>query len=124
MAERRNLNGRWGLVANLERCIGCFACEVACKQEHDLPEGEKYIAVETIGPYDLDGELAMDFMPLAKDGCDFCQRRLGLGKRPACVAVCPSHALGLYNKVAILRLLRGGPRIRVCKMGGDVPSLG
>jgi Fe-S-cluster-containing dehydrogenase component len=24
-----------GLVANLELCVGCFACEVACKQEHN-----------------------------------------------------------------------------------------
>jgi Fe-S-cluster-containing dehydrogenase component len=108
---------RWGLVANLERCIGCFACEVACKQEHDLPEGEKYIRVETIGPYELDGELAMDFAPLCNDGCDFCRARLATGRRPACVGVCPTHALGLYDKATVLRLLRGAPRVQISKMG-------
>ena len=115
---------QWGLVANLSRCIGCFACEVACKQEHALPLGVKYIRVETVGPYELEGELAMDFVPMAYDGCDFCQRRLAGGKRPACVAVCPTHTLGLYNRETILRLLRSGEltqsavgqRVHVCKL--------
>jgi Fe-S-cluster-containing dehydrogenase component len=118
MAQQR------GLVANLERCIGCFACEVACKQEHDLPEGEKYIQVVTLGPYELDGELAMDFAPMATDGCDFCETRLSAGKRPACVAVCPTHALGLYNSEATLRLLRGGGRVQICKSGIRPASAG
>lgn len=117
MAQTGGKSGRWGLVANLERCIGCFACEVACKQEHDLPEGEKYIRVETLGPYELEGELAMDFVPLATEGCDFCRARMAGGKRPSCVAVCPTHALGLYDKETILRLMRNGPRVQICKMG-------
>jgi heterodisulfide reductase subunit A len=28
-----------------ENCHGCFACEVACKQEHDLPAGPRWIRV-------------------------------------------------------------------------------
>lgn len=115
---------QWGLVVNLERCIGCFACEVACKQEHALPEGEKYIRVATLGPYELDGELAMDFVPMASDGCDFCETRLSAGKRPACVAVCPTHALGLYNSEAMLRLLRGDSRVQVCKLNHRPASSG
>lgn len=30
---------RWGMVIDLQRCIGCYACMVACKQEHFLPPG-------------------------------------------------------------------------------------
>ena len=32
---------REALVANLDLCMGCLACEVACKQEHHLAEGDK-----------------------------------------------------------------------------------
>jgi len=111
MAKRR------GLVVNLERCIGCFACEVACKQEHNLPEGEKGISVETLGPYKVNGELAMDFVPLVTDKCDLCRDRVTTGKRPFCVEICPTQALALYDEEQILRLLRTGPRIQICKMG-------
>ena len=57
-----------GLVANLDLCIGCFACEVACKEEHRLPEGRKGISVVTFGPYQVGGELAMDFVPMMSLG--------------------------------------------------------
>ena len=109
MAERKSL------LVNLERCMGCFACEVACKQEHALPEGVRWIHVETIGPYEIQGRLAMDFVPLATDGCDFCAERLAAGKRPFCVEVCPTQALGLYPDDQVLRLLRNGPRVQICK---------
>jgi Fe-S-cluster-containing dehydrogenase component len=111
MAKRR------GLVVNLERCMGCLACEVACKQEHSLLEGERWIHVETIGPYEVNGELAMDFVPLATDGCDFCEARVAAGGRPFCAKVCPTQALGLYGEEKILRLLRHGRRIQICKIG-------
>jgi len=111
MAKRR------GLVVNLERCTGCFTCEVACKQEHNLPEGERWIRVETLGPYEVNGELAMDFVPLATDECDLCKNRVAAGGEPFCVETCPTQALGLHNEEQILRLLRTGPRIQICKMG-------
>lgn len=28
---------RWGMVIDLAKCIGCFACVLSCKQEHFLP---------------------------------------------------------------------------------------
>jgi len=108
---------RRGLIVDLERCTGCFACEVACKQEHDLPEGEKWIHVETLGPYEVNGELAMDFVPLATDECDFCKDRVTTGRRPFCAEICPTQALGLHDEEQILRLLRTGPRIQICKIG-------
>jgi Fe-S-cluster-containing dehydrogenase component len=106
-----------GLIANLERCIGCLACEVACKQEHALPEGVMYIHVETLGPYRIDGELAMDFVPLASDGCDFCRDRTAGGRRPACVTACPTQALSLVRSEVILHSLRNTRRYHICKMG-------
>lgn len=31
------------MVIDLDRCIGCFACEVACKQENNVALGVYYI---------------------------------------------------------------------------------
>ena len=30
---------RYGMVVDLKRCIGCNACVVACKSEHNTPTG-------------------------------------------------------------------------------------
>jgi len=105
-----------GLVANLELCMGCFACQVACKQEHKLPEGTNGIQVITFGPYERNGELAMDFVPLGTDACDLCADRTASGERPFCAQICPTQALGLYDYEEILPLLRGNERHHICKL--------
>ena len=30
---------RWGMVIDLDRCVGCHTCEIACKIENDVPLG-------------------------------------------------------------------------------------
>ena len=105
-----------GLVASLELCVGCFACEVACKQEHNLAEGQKGIRVVTLGPYEINDELAMDFVPMATDRCDLCEDRTSAGERPFCAQICPTQALRYYSDEKILGLLRRDYRFHICKM--------
>ena len=45
------------LLVDIDLCYGCLACEVACKQEHDLPVGPCWISVQKIGPQKVDGKL-------------------------------------------------------------------
>lgn len=114
------MSKQMGLVVNIDLCMGCFACEVACKQEHNLPEGKNGIKVVTFGPCEVKGELAMDFIPFATDECDLCAGRAAAGERPFCVQVCPTQALGLYSHEHILRLLRSNDRFSICKMDKSV----
>ncbi len=39
---------RYGMVIDLDRCIGCQTCRIACKVEHNLETGSG-IRVDTIG---------------------------------------------------------------------------
>jgi Fe-S-cluster-containing dehydrogenase component len=113
------MSKQMGLIANLDLCMGCFACEVACKQEHHFAEGKTGIKVVTVGPYELDGELAMDFFPMATDACDICAQRRIDGDRPFCVEVCPTKALTIEKGEALLKIFRENGRFHLCRVKKD-----
>ena len=70
------------LVIDLDRCIGCFACEMACKQENNVPLGVHYNKVLSIGPMGKFPDLKQYFLPTV---CQHC-------KDAPCVKVCPTGA--------------------------------
>ena len=84
------LSEEWVLLADLDSCVGCYACEVACLQEH----GQKSIKVKVFGPEkDSRGESIMECIPQTHRSCDLCWGRIKEGKEPACVKSCPTKAL-------------------------------
>jgi formate dehydrogenase iron-sulfur subunit len=93
------LNERVGFFTDSSICIGCKACEVACKEWNALPtEGLDFLAMS----YDNTGELGSDswrhvaFIEQKRDGevrwlmnSDVCKHCT----RAACLDVCPTGAL-------------------------------
>jgi Fe-S-cluster-containing dehydrogenase component len=71
------------LIVDLDKCFGCHACEVACKQEKDLPVGPRLIQVFDLGPRRISGKVFRDFVPVL---CLQCEKA-------ACVEICPAGAL-------------------------------
>lgn len=102
---------RW-LLAEIDRCVGCRTCELACKQEH----GAQRIDLVRVGPTAGVSEMQMDSVPLGRDSCDICQARVLRGGAPACVAACPTSALHLVGDQEALPRLRQG-RHQVCARG-------
>lgn len=70
------------LVIDLDRCIGCYACEIACKLENGVPLGVYFNKVLTIGPNGTFPDLEMYFLPTV---CQQC-------RDAPCVTVCPTGA--------------------------------
>ena len=82
---------KWGMVIDLDKCVGCQACVVACKEENNVPHGSpeeqksrreiywhKMIAV-TKGKYP---HVRTEIIPMPCMQCD----------HPPCVTVCPAKA--------------------------------
>jgi len=72
---------RWGMTIDLNRCVGCQTCSIACKQANDTPKGvlwRRVIDVEY-------GSFPNVERLFVVTGCQHCEN-------PPCVPVCPTGA--------------------------------
>jgi len=82
-------------LVNLDRCMGCFACEIACKDENNLAPGIIRVKVDSIDA----GEFNRFYVPVfaldrrGAEGCTLCPKLQAEGRRPACVHNCLTNAL-------------------------------
>ena len=139
---------KYGFIIDNRKCIGCHACTVACKSEHDVPIGVNRTWVKQVekgqypdtqrlfsvmrcnhctnapcveicpvealhvredGIVDFDNSrcigckactqacpydaLYMDPETNTAAKCNYCSHRVEVGLEPACVNVCPEHAI-------------------------------
>jgi Fe-S-cluster-containing dehydrogenase component len=71
------------LLIDVDKCVGCYACEVACKQENGLDLSSRWCLVTRVGPRKIQDSLHMDFVTGVCIHCDV----------PACSLVCPTGAI-------------------------------
>jgi Fe-S-cluster-containing dehydrogenase component len=110
----------YGILADLDPCVACYACEVACKEENDVPIGTKRIQIVPIGPERVDGKLRMDFIPMLLEGCTLCEHRIKENMLPRCVENCPTQAMVFCRNTAeMVAALQSGKRFQVCKVKGQ-----
>ena len=77
----------YAIVTDLNRCVGCLACSVACKAVNDVDAGNFWNKTLRIGPNkktDSYDAIDMDMYYLTVQ-CQHC-------KDPECVKVCPTEA--------------------------------
>lgn len=80
-----------GMRVDLDRCIGCHACSVACKTEHNVPLGVFPMRVRWLPRPDRPSQA---FIPVFDAlHCDMGRNRRSVGLPPACAAACPTGAL-------------------------------
>jgi len=74
------------MLVILDCCMGCHACEIACRQEHDLAyeTGSKWCRVVTLKPRRICDELHLDYFPIMCVQCG----------DPLCMECCPVEAIG------------------------------
>ena len=78
---------QYAIATDLNRCVGCLGCVVACKVVNGVDVGSFWNKVLRIGPFDKPDkasweDVSMYFLPVQ---CQHCEN-------PACVSVCPTEA--------------------------------
>lgn len=79
---------QYAIVTDLDRCVGCLACSVACKVINGVPVGNFWNKTLRIGPNPTEGgsgqwpDVEMYFLNVQ---CQHCEN-------PECVKVCPTGA--------------------------------
>ena len=79
---------QYAIVTDLNRCVQCNACTVACKIVNDVPVGKFWNKVLRVGPNPTPGgsghfpDVELYYLPV---GCMHCGE-------PECVKVCPTEA--------------------------------
>lgn len=85
---------QYGLLIDYEYCTGCHSCEVACKNEKNLPIGKWGIKLTEVGPWKVDSEKwEWNYVPVPTSFCDVCEDRIKDGKKPSCVLHCLGQAM-------------------------------
>ena len=71
---------QYAMIIDLERCVGCHACAIACKAEWEVPADKGRNWVRRLGPAETPHGLSYTYYPGLCNHCD----------KPACVTVCPA----------------------------------
>jgi Fe-S-cluster-containing dehydrogenase component len=83
-----------GILIDYEFCTNCHTCEVACKEELDIPDGKWGIKVFEVGPWNIEGDKwQLTYVPVPTDLCDLCADRVAKGKKPSCVHNCFTNCM-------------------------------
>jgi len=93
---------RYGMVIDLDACIGCHACSIACKVENNTDVGIDWHRVETKGdpknrigedlPLGVYPDLSLYWVPMP---CQHCENA-------PCMAVCPAATISKRDDGIVL----------------------
>lgn len=81
-------------VIEVDRCIGCKGCQIACKMENQLGLGVNRTLVKEIGPTGEYPNIQMYFLPAM---CQQCTH-------PTCVDVCPTGACHIDPEDGVIKI--------------------
>ncbi len=92
------------MLVDIDRCIGCWTCAMACTVGNHLGDEEYRIEIETHGsgkgidrPAGVYPNLNMWWKPNYSPNCTFCASRVADDLLPFCVMDCPLQALAFGN---------------------------
>jgi len=83
---------KYAMVHDENLCIGCNACEQACREVNNVPEGVSRVVIERTGPF---GEYPNQSYRFSRKSCQHCEDA-------PCVKVCPTGAAYIDSETGIV----------------------
>lgn len=107
-----------GLLIDYEFCYGCHVCEMACKTEHELEEGQWGIQLHQMGPREIaPGKWEYTFVPVPTELCDLCAERRAAGKLPTCVHHCNAKVMEFGEIEELQAKVASKPKVVLFSIG-------
>lgn len=103
------------LYVDINRCTGCHACEVACRQEYGDSLGKCRIRLITTKSQKIDGRWHVYFFPVVSEECTGCGSLLKKGDKPACIAACPTEAIKYSEDEELTRIITKGKPVSILR---------
>ena len=70
----------YGIIVNIDKCVGCHACAIACKEENQVAPGIFYEKIQRLE------DAKANVINYFRASCQHCDN-------PACMKVCPAKAI-------------------------------
>jgi Fe-S-cluster-containing dehydrogenase component len=102
---------KYGLLIDYEYCTGCYACQVACAQEHNWPEGVVGIEVIKIIQKLPNSKASLSFVPFPTRLCSLCANRTIKGLLPVCVQHCMARCMKYGSIKDLVKDISGKKRM-------------
>ncbi len=102
-----------GILADMNYCTGCHACEIACKQENQFPVGIGGIKItEMITESMNSNHVHFDYVPYFSNHCNLCAARIASGEdnKPSCVKHCGTACLHYGDIEELAKKMKDMPR--------------
>ncbi len=83
---------RYGMLIDLDRCIGCRTHEVVCQQEGNATVRQEMLSICLTTE---EGKKVLRYLPLVLEKCSAsraCAQRVKAHLSPRCVGSCPAQA--------------------------------
>ena len=107
---------RWGMVIDLDKCVGCGTCMAACREENNVPTADAEMAAEGRSIFWMDmltiteGEFPNIKKRILPRPCFHCEN-------PPCTKVCPVRATYLNEDGLVAQIYSRCIGCRYCVNG-------
>ena len=103
---------RNGLLFDIDYCVGCNACTVACKQEHGFDADTWGIKVTELIFENPGNHVQVDYLPYPTTLCTLCAERIasGFDNKPSCVKHCMTKCISYGPVTELARQMLEKPR--------------